>query len=65
MIWIILYSIAAFTCFVCYLIHCVKDSKKLTLLDVVVAFIIAIAWIVTLLIFIMDCGDDIVLWRKK
>lgn len=65
MIFVILYSIVAVICFIGYLIHCVKDSKMITLLDVLVAFIIATVWIVSLLFFIFEHGDNIIMWRKK
>ena len=65
MIWIILYSIIAVICFVGYLVYCVKDNKILTLLDTVAAFVIAVAWIISLFFFIIECGDNIVIWRKK
>ena len=65
MIWIILYSIIAVICFVGYLIYTVKDNKILTLLDIVAAFVISVAWIISLFFFIIECGDNIVIWRKK
>lgn len=65
MVFIILYSIVAVICFIGCLIHCVKYSRMLTLLDVLVAFVISTVWIASLLFFIFECGDNIILWRKK
>ena len=65
MILIILYFIVAVICFIGYLIYCIKDSRILTLFDVLAAFIVAIVWIVSLFFFIIEYGDNIVLWRKK